>query len=80
MKKSEIINETVPHNDLIEAQKPKRKKVIRSKKGNLLNYFICNHKDLSKNYLNDCKKFFKTLNTNNNKEVKNGCTRSNKTN
>ena len=54
--------------------------MIRSKMGNLLNYFIYDHKDLSKNYLNDCKKFFKTLNTNKNKEVKNGCTRSNKTN
>jgi len=36
--------------------------MIRSKKGNLFNYFACDHKDLSKNYLNDCKKFFKTLN------------------
>jgi len=38
--------------------------MIRSKKDNLFNYFACNHKDLSKNYLNDCKKFFKTLSTN----------------
>ena len=44
--------------------------MIRSKKGNLFNYFACDHKDLSKNYLNDCKKFFKTLTTNKNKEVK----------
>jgi len=44
--------------------------MIRSKKGNLFNYFACDHKDLSKNYLNDCKKFFKTLSTNKNKEVK----------
>ena len=52
--------------------------MIKSKKNNLLNYFICNHKDLSKNYLNDCKKFFKTLSTN--KGAKNGCLRSKKGN
>ena len=52
--------------------------MIRSKKGNLFNYFACDHKDLSKNYLNDCKKFFKTLSTN--KGAKNGCLRSKKGN
>jgi len=36
-------------------------KKIRSKKNNLLNYFICNHKDLSKQYLKSCNKFFKSL-------------------
>ena len=30
---------------------------IRSKHNNLLNYFICNHKDLSKAYVRKCKKF-----------------------
>ena len=30
---------------------------IRSKHNNLLNYFICNHKDLSKAYLKNCNKF-----------------------
>lgn len=58
----------------------KVRKIIRSKKVDLLDYFMFDHKYLSKKYLNDCKKFLKTLNTNNNKEVKNGCTRSNKTN
>lgn len=52
--------------------------MIRSKKGNLFNYFACDHKDLSKNYLNDCKKFFKTLNIKNNKEGKYGQTTINK--
>ena len=30
---------------------------IRSKHNNLLNYFICNHKDLSKAYVRKCEKF-----------------------
>ena len=52
--------------------------MIKSKKGNLFNYFACNHKDLIKNYLNDFEKFFKTLSTN--KGAKNGCIRSKKGN
>jgi len=32
---------------------------IRSKHNNLLNYFICNHKDLSKAYVRKCEKFLK---------------------
>ena len=36
-------------------------KKIRSKKNNLLNYFICDHKDLSKQYLKSCSKFFKSI-------------------
>jgi len=36
-------------------------KKIRSKKNNLLNYFIYDHKDLSKKYLKDCEKFFKEI-------------------
>ena len=36
-------------------------KKIRSKKNNLLNYFICDHKDLSKQYLKSCNKFFKSI-------------------
>ena len=36
-------------------------KKIRSKKNNLLNYFICDHKHLSKHYLKSCNKFFKSL-------------------
>lgn len=36
-------------------------KKIRSKKGNLFNYFACDHKDLSKEYLNSCNKFFKSI-------------------
>ena len=30
---------------------------IRSKHNNLLNYFICDHRHLSKAYVNKCKKF-----------------------
>jgi len=30
---------------------------IRSKHNNLINYFICNHKDLSKAYVRKCEKF-----------------------
>ena len=41
-------------------------KKIRSKKDNLLNYFICDHKDLSKNYLKSCNKFFKSIEQKNN--------------
>ncbi len=37
-------------------------KKIRSKKNNLLNYFIYDHKYLSKDYLKSCKKFFKEIN------------------
>ena len=36
-------------------------KKIRSKKNNLLNYFIHDHKYLSKEYLKSCEKFFKSL-------------------
>ena len=32
---------------------------IRSKHNNLLNYFICDHRHLSKAYVRKCKKFFK---------------------
>jgi len=35
-------------------------KKIRSKKNNLLNYFNCDHKDLSKEYLKSCNEFFKS--------------------
>jgi hypothetical protein len=34
---------------------------IRSKHNNLLNYFICNHKDLSKAYVRKCTKFLKRI-------------------
>ena len=37
-------------------------KKIRSKKNDLLNYFIHDHKYLSKDYLRSCKKFFKEIN------------------
>ena len=36
-------------------------KKIRSKKNNLLNYFIYDHRDLSKNYLKSCNDFFKQI-------------------
>jgi len=35
-------------------------KKIRSKKSNLLNYFITDHKNLSKDYLKSCNEFFKS--------------------
>lgn len=35
-------------------------KKIRSKKSNLLNYFIVDHKNLSKDYLKSCNEFFKS--------------------
>jgi len=36
-------------------------KKIRSKKNDLLNYFIDDHKYLSKDYLKNCNKFFKEI-------------------
>ena len=36
-------------------------KKIRSKKNDLLNYFIHDHKYLSKDYLKSCNKFFKEI-------------------
>ena len=37
---------------------------VRSKKNNLLNYFIFDEKDLSKNYVRNCKKFLNSLSNN----------------
>ena len=34
---------------------------VRSKHNNLLNYFLYNDKDLSKDYVRKCKKFLKEL-------------------
>ena len=36
-------------------------KKIRSKKNNLLNYFVYDHKDLSNGYLKSCNEFFKSI-------------------
>ena len=36
-------------------------KKIRSKKNDLLNYFNCDHKYLSKEYLKSCNDFFKSI-------------------
>ena len=46
---------------------------IRSKNNNLLNYFLYDNKDLSKEYIKKCKKFFKEIEIKNKKrkEVKN---------
>jgi 3-hydroxy-3-methylglutaryl CoA synthase len=44
-------------------------KKIRSKKNNLLNYFIHDHKYLSKEYLKSCEKFFKSLKQKQQKEL-----------
>ena len=35
--------------------------MIRSKHNNLLNYFICNHEDLSKEYVRKSEKFLKEI-------------------
>ena len=43
---------------------------IKSRKSNLLNYFICDHKDLKDDYLKSCEKFLKSdLFKTNNKET-----------
>ena len=34
---------------------------IRSKHGNLFNYFACDHRDLSPAYLKGCEKFFNKI-------------------
>jgi ribosomal protein L10 len=48
-------------NNMIKLTKKKETmKKIRSKKSNLLNYFIVDHKNLSKNYLKSCNQFFKS--------------------
>ena len=47
-------------NNMIKSTKKKETmKKIRSKKNDLLNYFNCDHKDLSKEYLKSCNDFFK---------------------
>ena len=37
---------------------------VRSKKNNLLNYFIFDEKDLSKNYVKNCQNFLNSLSNN----------------
>ena len=49
---------------------------IRSKKGDLFNYFACNHKDLSAEYIKDCETFLINLG-NKKKKFKGGYNRSN---
>ena len=49
---------------------------IRSKKGDLFNYFACNHKDLSAEYIKDCETFLINLG-NKRKKFKGGYNRSN---
>jgi hypothetical protein len=41
---------------------------IRSKHNNLMNYFICNHKDLSKVYVKKSEKFLKEISDKSKKE------------
>jgi len=43
---------------------------IRSKHNNLLNYFIYDNKDLSKNYVKKCKRFLKNQLNNNKPKTK----------
>ena len=49
---------------------------IRSKKTDLFNYFACNHKDLSAQYIKDCETFLINLGNKKNK-FKGGYNRSN---
>ena len=52
---------TMKKNNMIKSTKKKETmKKIRSKKSNLLNYFIVDHKNLSKDYLKSCNQFFKS--------------------
>ena len=52
---------TMKKNNMIKLTKKKETmKKIRSKKSNLLNYFIVDHKNLSKDYLKSCNEFFKS--------------------
>ena len=54
-------HKTMKKNNMIKLTKKKETmKKIRSKKSNLLNYFIVDHKNLSKNYLKSCNQFFKS--------------------
>ena len=48
----------------------KGNKMIRSKHNNLLNYFICNHEDLSKEYVRKSEKFLKEISDKLKKESK----------
>ena len=43
-------------------------KKIRSKHNNLMNYFICDHKDLSKAYVKKSEKFLKEISDKSKKE------------
>ena len=54
-------HKTMKKNNMIKSTKKKETmKKIRSKKSNLLNYFIVDHKNLSKDYLKSCNQFFKS--------------------
>ena len=46
----------------INTNMEKEMKKIRSKHGNVFNYFACDHKDLSASYIRSCEKFFNSLN------------------
>ena len=55
-------HKTMKKNNMIKSTKKKETmKKIRSKKNDLLNYFNCDHKDLSKEYLKSCNDFFKSI-------------------
>ena len=55
-------HKTMKKNNMIKSTKKKETmKKIRSKKNDLLNYFNCDHKDLSKKYLKSCNDFFKSI-------------------
>ena len=46
---------------LIEGMKGINMRKIKSKHNNLMNYFICDHKDLSKAYVKKSEKFLKEI-------------------
>jgi hypothetical protein len=54
-------HKTMKKNNMIKSTKKKETmKKIKSKQSNLLNYFICDHKDLKESYLESCEQFLKS--------------------
>ena len=52
---------TMKKNNMIKLTKKKETmKKIKSKQSNLLNYFICDHKDLKESYIKSCEKFLES--------------------
>ena len=54
-------HKTMKKNNMIKSTKKKETmKKIKSRKSNLLNYFICDHKDLKESYIKSCEKFLQS--------------------